>query len=99
MATSRSQSGTTQALLPLPPGELGERAGGDRGRLAEARRERVETVLELTAPRRATPGHEVEAVAEDSFERLARSSTFAVARWIGGESIEAAIEAGRETWE
>jgi diguanylate cyclase (GGDEF)-like protein len=83
----------------MPPGLVDLPAGEDRRLLAEALRQRVEEVLELTAPRRSTPGHEVEPVAEDSFERLARSSTLVVARWIGGESIEAAIEAGRETWE
>ena len=36
---------------------------------------------------------------QDSFERISRSSTLAVARWIAGEGMEVAIEAGRETWE
>ena len=36
---------------------------------------------------------------QDSFERISRSSTIAVARWIAGEGMEVAIEAGRETWE
>jgi diguanylate cyclase (GGDEF)-like protein len=83
----------------MPPEEVDERACEGRRQLAEALQERVEEVVELAEPRRATPGHEVEAVASDSFERLARSSTFAVARWIAGESIEAAIEAGRDSWE
>ncbi|HEY2478198.1 MAG TPA: EAL domain-containing protein [Solirubrobacterales bacterium] len=102
MTSPQSQSGTRGGppLLPtLPPELVDGRASEDRRRLGEALKAHVEEVLELTAPRRATPGHEVEAVAEDSFERLARSSTFAVARWIAGESIEVAIEAGRESWE
>ncbi|MEX2107511.1 MAG: EAL domain-containing protein [Solirubrobacterales bacterium] len=60
---------------------------------------RVEDVLELTVERTTGPGHDVDAVVQDSFERISRSSTIAVARWIAGESMEVAIEAGRETWE
>ena len=36
---------------------------------------------------------------QESFERISLSSTMAVARWIAGEGIEVAVEAGRETWE
>jgi diguanylate cyclase (GGDEF)-like protein len=83
----------------MPPEELGGPAGEDRRRLGEALKERVEVVMELTAPRRSRPGHEVEAVAEESFVRLAHSSTLVVARWIAGEDIAVVIEAGRESWE
>jgi diguanylate cyclase (GGDEF)-like protein len=99
MSTVEPRPGGGPGGLPLPPSEVPEPAGEDRRRLGEALKERVGEVLDLTAPRRATRGHEVEAIAEESFERLARSSTFAVARWIAGESIEVAIEAGRESWE
>jgi diguanylate cyclase (GGDEF)-like protein len=83
----------------VPPDAIGGDAGEDRRRLGEALKGRVEEVMELTAPRRVTPGHEVEAVAVDSFERLARSSTLVVARWIAGEDIDVVIEAGRDSWE
>jgi diguanylate cyclase (GGDEF)-like protein len=83
----------------MPPEELEGPAGEDRRRLGEALKERVEDVMELTAPRRSRPGHEVEAVAEESFVRLARSSTVVVARWIAGEDIAVVIEAGRDSWE
>ncbi|HET9184668.1 MAG TPA: EAL domain-containing protein, partial [Solirubrobacterales bacterium] len=83
----------------MPPEELEGPAGEDRRRLGEALKERVEVVMELTAPRRSRPGHEVEAVAEESFVRLAHSSTLVVARWIAGEDIAVVIEAGRESWE
>ncbi len=56
-------------------------------------------MLSLTVERTRGPGHEVDAVVQDSFERIGRNSTLAVARWIAGESMEVAIEAGRETWE
>ncbi len=41
----------------------------------------------------------VDALVQESFERISMSSTIAVARWISGESMAVAIEAGRETWE
>jgi diguanylate cyclase (GGDEF)-like protein len=44
-------------------------------------------------------GQKADAVVQQSFERISISSTMAVARWIAGESIEVAVEAGRETWE
>ena len=36
---------------------------------------------------------------QESVERISRNSTIAVARWISGEEMSVAIEAGRETWE
>jgi diguanylate cyclase (GGDEF)-like protein len=60
---------------------------------------REEEVLALTVERTAGPDHEVDSTVQDSFERICRSSTIAVARWVSGESMEVAIEAGRETWE
>jgi diguanylate cyclase (GGDEF)-like protein len=99
MASAQSRSGTPGATTALPPAELDGRANAELNRLGEALKERVDEVLELTMARAATPAHEVEAVVEDRFERIGRSSTMAVARWIAGESIEVAIEAGRESWE
>ena len=45
------------------------------------------------------PGHEVEAIVRDSLTRISTPATEAVARWISGERMEVAIEAGRGTWE
>jgi diguanylate cyclase (GGDEF)-like protein len=60
---------------------------------------RVEDVLKLTVSRTAGPDHDVDTVVQENFERICNSSTIAVARWIAGESIEVAVEGGRETWE
>ncbi len=60
---------------------------------------RLGEVLARTVASTAGPDHDVEAVVQGSFERIGRSSTIAVARWIAGESLEVAIEAGRESWE
>jgi diguanylate cyclase (GGDEF)-like protein len=85
--------------VPLPPTTLDVSGGEELHRLGEALKARVEDVLELTVERTAGPDHQVDTVVQDSFERIGRSSTIAVARWICGESMEVAIEAGRETWE
>jgi diguanylate cyclase (GGDEF)-like protein len=84
---------------PVPPASPREWPEEDLQRLGEALKARAEDVLAMTVARTAGPDHEVEAVVQDSFERISRSSTMAVARWIAGESMEVAIEAGRETWE
>jgi diguanylate cyclase (GGDEF)-like protein len=68
-------------------------------RLGETLKERTDDVLSLTVTRTSGPGHEVDALVQESFERISRSSTIAVARWISGEGMEVAIEAGKETWE
>ena len=56
-------------------------------------------MLNLTVVRTAGSGEAVDAVVQGSFERISTSSTMAVARWISGEGMKVAIEAGRETWE
>ena len=56
-------------------------------------------MLTLTVSRTTGHDHDVDPVVQDSFERIGRSSTVAVARWIAGEAMEVAIDAGRETWE
>jgi diguanylate cyclase (GGDEF)-like protein len=74
-------------------------SGEDLRRLGEALKARTEDVLNLTVTRTAGDDHRVDALVQESFERISRSSTIAVARWIAGEDMEVAIEAGRETWE
>jgi diguanylate cyclase (GGDEF)-like protein len=85
--------------MPTPPSALTEQSQEDLHRLGEELKARTEDVLELTVERTKGPEHDVDAVVQDSFERIGRSSTIAVARWIAGEGMEVAIEAGRETWE
>ncbi|HVY97491.1 MAG TPA: EAL domain-containing protein, partial [Solirubrobacterales bacterium] len=86
-------------VAPQAPAPLEGRAGEELRRLGEALKNSVEEVLARTVASTAGPDHDVEAVVQDSFERISRSSTVAVARWIAGESMEVAIEAGRESWE
>ena len=99
MAAERSNMAGDVVLVPTPPTTPTEEPGKDLHRLGEELKARVEDVLKLTVELTAGPEHDVDAVVQDSFERIGRSSTIAVARWIAGESMEVAIEAGRETWE
>jgi diguanylate cyclase (GGDEF)-like protein len=85
---------------PVPPMAL-QQPTGDLSPLGEALKDRAGDVLIETVAR--TTGSEarqvVDAVVQESFERISISSTMAVARWIAGEGIEVAVDAGRETWE
>ncbi len=85
--------------LPAPPSAVSGECGEEMLLLGEALKAGVEDVLAATIAHTAGPEHDVEAVVQDAFERIGRSSTIAVARWICGETMEVAIEAGRETWE
>ncbi len=82
----------------MPPAAL-QQPCEDLAPLGEALKARAEDVLRETVARTSESGETVDAVVQESFERISTSSTMAVARWIAGEGIEAAIEAGRETWE
>jgi diguanylate cyclase (GGDEF)-like protein len=66
--------------------------------LGEALKARVADVFDMTAARAAGRGDNVDALVLDRFERINRSSTMAVARWMAGEGAELAIQAGKETW-
>jgi len=104
MSVQRSSPGIDEApvretLLPTPPSALVEEPSEDLCRLGEALKARAEDVLNLTVVRTAGSGEAVDAVVQGSFERISTSSTMAVARWIAGEGMQVALEAGRETWE
>ncbi len=85
--------------MPAPPTPVVEQPAENLHRLGEELKARAEDVLKLTVEQTTGPGHEVDAVVQESFERISGNSTIAVARWIAGEGMEVAIEAGRETWE
>jgi diguanylate cyclase (GGDEF)-like protein len=99
MTVQRSSSAKDETLVPVPPSaEVGQPGEGLR-RLGEALKARAEDVLSLTVARTAGPGHEVDALVQDSFERISRSSTITVAGWMAGDSLAVVREAGTETWE
>jgi diguanylate cyclase (GGDEF)-like protein len=85
--------------VPMPPSMPAEHSGADLRRLGEALKARAEDVLALTVARTTGSDQVIDALVQDSFERISMSSTIAVARWTAGEGLEVAREAGRETWE
>ena len=99
MSVRRSSPRVDEIRVPLPPSVSVDEPGEDLGRLGEALKARIGDVLKETVARTSASGEVVDAVVQESFERICNSSTIAVARWIAGEGIEVAVEAGRETWE
>ncbi len=99
MSAQRSDLGGYEMQVPSPPDIAMGQCGDDLARLGEALKARTGDVLSLTVERTSGPDHVVDALVQESFERISRSSTVAVARWISGEGMETAIEAGKETWE
>ncbi len=98
MAAEHPSSGRDEIRVPLPPTVAVEQSSDELCRLGEALKARAEEVLERTVAHTAGSGHDVDAVVQGSFERISRSSTIAVARWMAGEGMAVAIEAGQETW-
>ena len=98
--TARSLgSGEDVTRVPMPPSTPSEQAEKDLCHLGEALTARAGDVLRLTVAQTTGPDHDVDAVVQDSFERISKSATAAVAQWMAGETMDVAIEAGRETWE
>ena len=56
-------------------------------------------MLRETVARTSELGEGLDDLVRERFERISISSTMAAARWIAGEGVEAALQAGRETWE
>src|SRR5271155_607172 len=67
--------------------------------LGDALHARAAFVLSETVARTIDSGDVVDALVQESFERICNRSTVAVAEWIAGEGLEASRDAGRETWE
>jgi len=59
---------------------------------------KADEVLQLTLARITDSTEPVDALVQESFERISRSSTVAVARWMVGEGLQVARQAGAETW-
>ena len=52
----------------------------------------------MTVDRTVGSGQVVDALVQDSFERICKIATVAVARWMAGEGLDVTREAGKETW-
>ncbi len=81
------------APLSAPTGQPAEELRA----LGEALTARAEDVLRETVARTVASGELVDAVVQESFERICVGSTVAVARWIAGEGIEVTKDAARES--
>jgi diguanylate cyclase (GGDEF)-like protein len=68
-------------------------------RLGEALCGQIEEVVQRTAARSRKSGNQFDAVTRDSFERIGRDSTTAVAQWLAGGSPEEGRETSRKTFE
>ena len=86
-------------VRPLPPALTPSSGSSDLHSLGETLKLRVDDVLTLTLEHTAEADSDLDGVVRQSFEQISRSSTLAVARWIAGEEMAVAIEAGRQTWE
>jgi diguanylate cyclase (GGDEF)-like protein len=70
-------------------------------RLGKALGARVEDVMRRTVARERASGRSsgsLDPAVIDSFERIGRNSTSAVAQWMAGGKPEAGLETGREAW-
>jgi diguanylate cyclase (GGDEF)-like protein len=83
----------------MPPVAPAEEPAPGAKLLSDALMARSEEVFRRIKSNTEVPGHEVEAVIRDSFTRISTGATEAVARWIAGDRMDVAIEAGRGTWE
>ncbi len=66
-------------------------------RLGKALLARQEDVLTDTTERAREDGEAIDRSVEESFKRVCRNSTVAVARWIAGDDLEVTHDAARET--
>ncbi len=95
--TTQSSTDVEAPLTPQPPSFPLEEPCEDLVRLGEALKDRADDVLRLTLELTSS-GEAVDSVVQGNFERISKSSTIAVARWMAGESLDAVREAGQETW-
>ena len=73
-------------------------AAADLRRLGEWLKARTDDVARDMTVRSAELGQALDAVVEESFERVGAVSTVAVARWMAGEGVEVARDVGQESW-
>src|SRR5665213_1092640 len=99
MTVEHSSSGMDEIRVPSPPTAPVDDPGEDLQRLGDALMTRAVDVLDLTVARTSGQGHDLDALVQDSFERISTSSTIAVARWMMGDGLEEVREAGQETWQ
>src|ERR1035438_2740430 len=98
MTVQRSSLGKDEMRVPAPPSAPVEQPAEALGRLGEALKARAADVLKATMARTSGSGRDVDALVQNSFERINTSSTIAVARWMTGEGLEVELSSGRISW-
>ncbi len=81
----------------MPPAPLHE-TGEELQVLGERLKERADEMVRETVARTIDSGEIVDAVVQGSLERICASTTSSVSRWIAGEGLDVARDAGREAW-
>ncbi len=94
LAYWRSSSWGEQMTAPV----IVPAAVDDLRRLGEMLNTRTVDVVAETVRLSAESGRVLDAVVEESFERVSAVSTVAIARWMAGEGEDVAREVGREAW-
>jgi diguanylate cyclase (GGDEF)-like protein len=97
MSVTSLHSHPAQRSAAPPPEAAGE-PNADVRRLGEELRAQTEEVVRRTVARSQGSGVVLDTVVEERFERVGEVSTLAVARWMAGESPEAAMEIARDVW-
>ncbi|HTZ85531.1 MAG TPA: EAL domain-containing protein [Solirubrobacteraceae bacterium] len=96
----RPSPGTTPdegaGYQPMPPSAMVEPPAELRP-LGEALCARADEVLAQTVARTIDTAEPIDAMVQESFERICTGSTVAVARWIAGDGIEVTLQSSRET--
>jgi diguanylate cyclase (GGDEF)-like protein len=82
---------------PLPPSAAAGQPPAELRPLGEALCARANEVLAQTVARTIDAAEPIDAVVQESFERICTGSTVAVARWIAGDGIEVTLQSSRET--
>jgi diguanylate cyclase (GGDEF)-like protein len=97
MSDERSRSGPNEISRPAPPAGSAAQHASELARLGEALEARAGYVREQTVSLTIDSGEVVDALVQESFERICVGSTAAVARWIAGKPIEVTNDAERES--
>ncbi len=99
MTLQRARPARPKALKPATRHAPKEADGAEIRRLGAALTARIEDVLTLTLARSTRSDRQLDAEARDSFARVSRASTTALALWMAGGDPEAGRETGQEAFQ